>query len=59
MPPYSSGERQPEQAELAHLGHDVVGELTALVVAADDRRDHLAGELGDGDRKVLVARCRQ
>src|ERR1700759_1379290 len=50
------GERQPEQAELAHLGHDVVGKLTALVVAADYRRDHVAGELGDGVPQVLLLR---
>ena len=50
------GERQAEQAELAHPGHDVVGELAALVVAADDRRDHLAGELGDGVPQVLLLR---
>jgi len=50
------GERQPEQAELAHLGHDVVGELAALVVAADDRRDHVAGEPGDGVPQVLLLR---
>ncbi len=50
------GERQAEQAELAHPGHDVVGELAALVVAADDRRDHVAGELGDGVPQVLLLR---
>ena len=50
------GERQPEQAELAHLGHDVVRELTAFVVAADDRRDDVAGELGDGVPQVLLLR---
>ena len=50
------GERQPEQAELAHLGHDVVRELAAFVVAADDRRDDVAGELGDGVPQVLLLR---
>jgi len=42
------GEGQPEQPELAHLGHDVVGELASLVVVSDHRRHHLAGEFGDG-----------
>ncbi len=50
------GERQPEQAELAHPRHDVVGELAAFVVAADDRRDDLAGEKRHGVPQVLLLR---
>ncbi len=47
-------ERQAEQAELAHLRDDLVGEFTALVVAADHRRDDVAGELGHRGPEVLV-----
>ena len=38
------GERQPEEAQLGHLLHDVGGELLALVEVARTRRDHLVGE---------------
>src|ERR1700738_2893939 len=56
MPPYSSGDRQAEQAHRDHLGHDLVGELAALIELADDRGDLLAGELIDGgtQRRVLL-----
>jgi hypothetical protein len=47
-------ERQSEQAQLAHPGDDLVRELPALVVLADDRRDHLAGELLDSAAERLV-----
>src|ERR1022692_2962442 len=47
-------ERQPEQAQLAHLRDDLVRKFAALVESADHRRDHLAGELGDRGPEVFV-----
>ena len=48
------GDRQAEQAHRAHLGHDLVGELGALVELADDRGDLLAGKVLDGGAQRLV-----
>ena len=47
-------ERQAEQAELGHPGHDLVGEFPPLVVVADHRCHHVAGEFGDGRLEFLV-----
>ena len=52
-------ERQPEQAQLGHPRDQVIGELGALVVAADDRPHHVTGERGHGlaEFLMLIAEC--
>ena len=57
LPELLPGSARPNAAELAHLRHDVVRERAALVVAADDRRDHVAGDLRQGIPQVLLLRC--
>ena len=42
------GERDPHPPELAHLGHDLVGEALLAVELLGHRRDLLHGEVADG-----------
>src|SRR6202044_4002785 len=48
------GKRQAEQAELAHLRDNPVGELAALVEATDHRRHHGTREFRDGQAELVV-----
>ena len=47
-PPTSSGNGIPIQPELAHLGHDLVGEALLAVELLGRGRDLLHGEVADG-----------
>ena len=50
------GERDPHQPELAHLGHDLVGEALLAVELLGHGRDLLLGEVADGllEQPVVV-----
>ena len=55
-PPYSSGNRHPQQPQLGELGDDLVREAVLAVELLGDRRHLLHRELPDGVPEQLVLR---